>query len=125
MRIENVNASEDSDLWPGSDAAVRGQNQTPEESAIPDTRGKPAAGISEHDKNQSHHPWAESGGEETQRLSVNWSFKPVIFGHEKDEAIPVFWLNVLSHVEALVAADTENHQCTVHCPVSLDLWRQL
>ena len=75
VHIKNVNTSEDSDLWPGSDAAVRAQNQTPEESAIPYTRGKPAAGISEHDKNQSHDPWAESGGEETQRLSVNWSFK--------------------------------------------------
>lgn len=72
--ITSLTTSEDSDFWALS-AEVWEEEHKEEHKETTDTRGKPAAGISNHDKNQSHDPWAESGGEETERLSVNWSFK--------------------------------------------------
>ena len=94
----NVQASQDSDFWAWSDGGVRDEDHKEESvTKITDTRGNPAAGISEHGKNQSHDPWAESGGEETQRLSANSSFKPVIVGHREMKQF-LFYLCMCCHM---------------------------
>ena len=59
--ITSLTTSEDSDFWALS-AEVWEEEHKEEHKETTDTRGKPAAGISNHDKNQSHDPWAESGG---------------------------------------------------------------